>query len=306
MTTSADQPHRRIALIGNPNVGKTTLFNRIAGIRAKTSNFPGTTQEARYAIHEDSVLIDLPGVYSLDLEMSESAVCREVLDGQLAPAGIDSQVPDAVLVVLDATNLMRNLGIVAETIHRRIPTVVAVNMIDLAKRRGIHIDLVRLSECLGCTVVGCSAKTGEGIDAVLAGLKIAKVPDRNAPTDIDAIEAWSEDIYAIVAAARATPVNDRLTDRLDRAFTHPFLGVLTFTIIMTGLFWVIFKLASIPMDLIDAWFGTVGGWASSLLPPGPIHDLLIDGVIAGIGGTLIFLPQIVLLFFLLALLEGTG
>jgi len=297
---------RIIALLGNPNVGKTTLFNRIAGIRAKTSNFPGTTQDARHAQCCGAMLIDLPGIYSLDLEVSESVVCRQVLDGDLAPAGVDAHVPNAILVVIDATNLMRNMTIVAEAIAKRLPMVVAVNMMDLAKRQGIHIDLERFGECIGCTVVGCSGKTGEGVDELMQALDSATIPDRSAPTELDAIEAWGDDIYSLVAAARETPVNDRLTDRLDRTFTHPLLGVVTFAVVMTGLFWVIFKLAAIPMDLIDAWFGTLGGWVAGLLPEGPISGLLVDGIIAGIGGTVIFLPQIVLLFFLLALLEGTG
>jgi len=298
--------NRIVAVLGNPNVGKTTLFNRIAGIRAKTSNFPGTTQDARHAQCCGAMMIDLPGVYSLDLEVSESAVCRQVLDGDLAPAGVEAQVPNAILVVIDATNLMRNMTIVAEAIARRLPMVVAVNMIDLAKRQGIHIDLERFGECIGCTVVGCSGKTGEGVDELMEAVESAKIPDRSAPTKLEAIEAWGDDIYSLVAAARQTPANDRLTDRLDRTFTHPLLGVLTFSVVMTGLFWVIFKLAAIPMDLIDAWFGTLGGWVAGLLPEGPISGLLVDGIIAGIGGTVIFLPQIVLLFFLLALLEGTG
>ena len=297
---------RTIALLGNPNVGKTTLFNRLVGLRAKTSNFPGTTQEARHAYYDGSVLIDLPGIYSLNLDMSESEVCRQTLHGDLAPIGVKPDIPDAILVVIDATNLMRNLTIVAEAIDQRLPMVVAVNMMDAAKRRGIGIDLERLSECLGCTVVGCSAKTGDGVDKLMDAIHHATIPNRSAPTELDAIEAWSDDIYSLVAAARETPINDRLTDRLDRAFTHPLLGVLTFAIIMTGLFWVIFKLAAIPMDLIDAWFGSFGGWVGGMLPEGPISGLLVDGVIAGVGGTVIFLPQIVLLFFLLALLEGTG
>ncbi len=297
---------RIIAVLGNPNVGKTTLFNHIVGIRAKTSNFPGTTQDARHALCCGAMLIDLPGVYSLDLEMSESAVCRGVLDGDLAPVGVDAHEPNAILVVIDATNLKRNMTIVAEAIGRRLPMVVAVNMMDLATRRGIHIDLDRLGECLGCTVVGCSGKTGQGVEELKAALEVATIPDRSAPTELDAIEAWGDDLYSLVAAARQEPIDDGLTDRLDRAFTHPLLGVATFSIVMTGLFWVIFKLASIPMDLIDAWFGTLGSWVAGVLPEGPIRGLLVDGVIAGIGGTVIFLPQIVLLFFLLALLEGTG
>ena len=307
---SIDRRHRTIAFLGNPNVGKTTLFNRIAGIRAKTANFPGTTQEARVAHivrdNTESVLIDLPGIYSLNLDLSESRVCAQCLDGTAAPKGEDAHTPDALLVVLDATNLMRNLTIMAESIDRRLPTVVAVNMIDAARRRGLGIDADRLAEMLGCDVVVCSARTGEGIEDVMTALGSARIPDRSAPTDQDGIERWSQDIYLNACAPLDTLDDDHVTDRLDRAFTHPILGVCSFALVMTGLFYVIFKLAAIPMDLIDVWFGSLGGWIGSLLPDGAIRALLVDGVIAGVGGTVIFLPQICLLFFLLALLEGTG
>lgn len=307
---SIDRRHRTIAFLGNPNVGKTTLFNRIAGIRAKTANFPGTTQEARVAhiVRKDveSTLIDLPGIYSLNLDLSESRVCAACLDGTAAPKGEEAHKPDALLVVLDATNLMRNLTIVAESLDRRLPTVVAVNMIDSARRRGIGIDADRLSEMLGCEVVVCSARTGEGIDEVLEALRHARVPDRTAPTDQSGIERWSQDVYLNACAPLDTLDDDHVTDRLDRAFTHPILGVCSFALVMTGLFYVIFKLAAIPMDLIDVWFGSLGGWVGGMLPDGAIKALLVDGVIAGVGGTVIFLPQICLLFFLLALLEGTG
>ena len=307
---SIDRRHRTIAFLGNPNVGKTTLFNRIAGIRAHTANFPGTTQEARVAhiVRDDveSTLIDLPGIYSLNLDLSESRVCAQCLDGTAAPKGEEAHKPDALLVVIDATNLMRNLTIVAESLDRRLPTVVAVNMIDAARRRGIGIDAVRLSEMLGCEVVVCSARTGEGVEQVLEALQHARIPDRTAPTDQSGIERWSQDVYLNACAPLETLDDDHVTDRLDRAFTHPILGVCSFALVMTGLFYVIFKLAAIPMDLIDVWFGTLGGWVGGMLPDGAIKDLLVDGVIAGVGGTVIFLPQICLLFFLLALLEGTG
>ncbi|MHA7813787.1 MAG: ferrous iron transporter B [Phycisphaerales bacterium] len=309
-SSSIDRRHRTIAFLGNPNVGKTTLFNRIAGIRAKTANFPGTTQEARVAhiVRDDteSVLIDLPGIYSLNLDLSESRVCAQCLDGTAAPKGEEAHTPDAILVVLDATNLMRNLTIVAESIDRRLPTVVAVNMIDAARRRGLGIDADRLGEMLGCDVVVCSARTGEGVDEVMAALRNARIPDRSAPTDQGGIERWSQDIYLNACAPLETLDDDHVTDRLDRAFTHPILGVCSFALVMTGLFYVIFKLAAIPMDLIDVWFGSIGGWVGGMLPDGAIKDLIVDGVIAGVGGTVIFLPQICLLFFLLALLEGTG
>lgn len=308
---------RTIAVLGNPNVGKTTLFNRIAGIRAKTSNFPGTTQEARVAhinldkesqkgAHNESVLIDLPGIYSLHLDLSESKVCNQTLEGTTAPTGEPAQVPDALMVVVDATNLTRNLSIVGELLAKRLPTVIVVNMIDVARRRGIHIDPDKLSDCLGCPVILCSARTGEGLHALGAMLNDAKISHRTAPSDQTGIERWAQDIYAIVSTSNAELAADTLTDRLDRAFTHPLLGMLSFVAIMTGLFWMIFKLAAIPMDWIDFWFGSVGNWVAGTLPEGAISDLIVDGVIAGVGGTVIFLPQICLLFFLLALLEGTG
>ena len=309
-TSSARAAHRTIAVLGNPNVGKTTLFNRIAGIRAKTANFPGTTQEARIArITRDdveSLLIDLPGIYSLNLDLIESRVCAQCLDGTTAIPGNPAAKPDALLVVLDATNLMRNLTIVAESIERRLPTVVAVNLIDSARRRGIGIDADRLSEMLGCAVVLCSARTGEGLDRLMDALDEARVPDRSAPTDQAGIERWSQDVYLNACAPFESLEQDTVTDRLDRAFTHPILGICSFAVVMTGLFYVIFKLAAYPMDWIDAWFGSLGAWVGSLLPAGAVRDLLADGVIAGVGGTVIFLPQICLLFFLLALLEGTG
>ncbi|MEX0876951.1 MAG: ferrous iron transporter B [Phycisphaerales bacterium] len=320
MSSAAPSPadalvtRRTVAVLGNPNVGKTTLFNRIAGIRAKTANFPGTTQEARVANivrsndgrRIESTLIDLPGVYSLNLDLSESRVCRGVLDGTAAPVGEATHIPDALLVVIDATNLMRNLTIVAESMDRRLPMVVAVNMIDTARRRGLDIDAARLAECLGCPVVLTSARTGEGIDALLDAVDQARIPSRSAPSDRDGIERWSQDVYLNASAPLEAAEYDTITDRLDRAFTHPILGVCSFAAVMTGLFWVIFKLAAYPMDWIDLWFGNLGAWVAGVMPAGDIRDLLVDGVIAGIGGTVIFLPQICLLFFLLALLEATG
>lgn len=303
-------PPRTIAVLGNPNVGKTTLFNRLSGARAKTANFPGTTQEALVGRLEGgptkATLVDLPGVYSLDLNLSESSICRAVLAGQLAPEGESPRVPDALVVVVDATNLLRNLTLVAEAVRLRLPTVVVVNMIDAARRRGIHADTQRLSEVLGCPVLAVSARTGENTDQLGALIERARVPDRSPPEGRDATEAWAEETYAFVAAAREGATPDTLTDRLDRAFTHPVLGVVTFVAVMTGLFYVIFSLAAYPMDWIDALFTHLGGLVEGTLPPGAVRDLISEGVVAGIGGTAIFLPQICLLFFLISLLEGTG
>ena len=308
MTEHTAPAPRTIAFLGNPNVGKTTLFSRIAGIRAKTANFPGTTQDARVAHVDGSVLIDLPGVYALGLDVSESVVCRQVLDGKLAPAGEIAHVPDAILVVIDATNMLRNLAIVGEAMARRLPMVVAVNMTDLAERRSIRIDTDQLADCLGCPVIACSARTGSCVDQILPALRAAAIPTRTAPTQPLEADRWASEVYGLVASASpgAGDRYERMTDRLDHAFTHPVLGVFAFALIMTGLFWVIFRLAAVPMDLIDNVFGSLSSWVQGTLPEGAVRDLLADGVVAGVGGTVIFLPQICLLFFLIAMLEGTG
>ncbi len=309
-----------IAVLGNPNVGKTTLFNRLAGVRHKTANFPGTTQEAHLgrliggasAASGDAraaapALVDLPGIYSLTLNVPEAEICRATLAGEVAPVGSTPAVPDALLVVVDATNLMRTLAIAVEAASMGRPMVVAVNQIDLAQRSGLHVDAHRLGERLGCPVVLISARTGEGVDELASALR---QPARAHPvfttmTERGDIEHWTDQTYAAVASA-SSPVSNRLSDRLDAAFTHPLIGVGLFAAIMTGLFWVIFRLANYPMDWIDALFGWAGSSVARVLPEGPIQSLLVDGVIVGVGATVIFLPQIALLFFLLSLLEGTG
>lgn len=318
----AAQP-KRVALLGNPNVGKTTLFNKLTGEQQKVSNFPGTTQHAPVATIQletgAATLIDLPGVYGLDLDAPESSLCRAVLDGKLAPEGLDPATPDALVLVVDSTNLLRNLTLVAEAVRLRLPTAVLLNQVDLARQRGIHADPAKLAEILGCPVLAVSAKTGENTEHIATLIAHATVPDRSPPpaakTDAgednrDTLERWAEDTYAAVASAhdsdRAFVATDKLTDRLDRVFTHPLLGVGAFIVVMTALFWSIFKLAAYPMEWIDALFTHLGGFVASIIPEGPIQSLLVDGVVAGIGGTVIFLPQICLLFFLISLLEGTG
>ncbi|VAX41943.1 Ferrous iron transport protein B, partial [hydrothermal vent metagenome] len=301
---------RRVVLLGNPNTGKTSLFNRLCGMRHKTSNFPGTTQEARVGalrdLPEGSELIDLPGIYSLELEQGEAEVCRCMLAGQVAPKGESLAEPDAIVVVADATNLSRSLMLVGEATRRGLPMVVAINLVDQARKRGIHADERVLAARLGVEVVVCSARTGEGVEDLRNAIAKARIPRESPPGNEEGLCDWADELYAEMAAGVEPPIPDTLTDRLDRAFTHPVLGVATFVTVMTGLFWVIFKLAAYPMDWIDTIFGRLGGWLSGVLPEGAIHDLLIDGVLAGVGSTVIFLPQICTLFFLISLLEDTG
>jgi len=297
---------RPVAMLGNPNVGKTTLFNALCGLRQKAANFPGTTQEAHVGAADGLRLVDLPGAYTLGGSSSESEVCRSVIEGRLAPLGMDPAEPETLLVVADATNLLRNLVFVGEVLALGRPTAVAVNLIDMAKRRGVHVDRERLEERLGCPVVLCNARGGECVGEVRAAVSRARVASVLPPAEIGARERWAEEVYADVASARGEANHDSLTDRLDRAFTHPVLGVIWFIAVMTGLFWVIFRLAAYPMDWIDAVFTHLGGLVESAMPAGVLRDLLANGVIAGVGATVVFVPQIFLLFLLISLLEGTG
>jgi ferrous iron transport protein B len=315
-TTNAAQPARqpasrtRIALLGNPNTGKTTLFNRICGVRSKTANFPGSTVEARIGACNHAgagyEFIDLPGLYGLNLDRPESTFCKDFLAGSIERVSR----PDAVLIVADATNLPRNLIFVSQALQQGLPAVVALNMIDLAQKGGLTIDVQRLGEHLGVPVVPICARSGEGVDALLARLDGAAHSESNLPdpTLAQGASDWANEVVArSVGGNQAVgAAGDTLTDRLDMAFTHPVVGLLFFVAIMTGLFWTIFALATVPMDLIELLFARLGDLAGAMLPAGAVHDLIVDGVIAGIAGVVVFLPQICILFFLLSILEDTG
>ena len=300
----------RFALLGNPNTGKTTLFNQLCGIRAKTANFPGSTVEARIgscAVGSTQVqIIDLPGTYGLELAMPDSRLCRDCLDGRLP----GQRSPDALLIVADATNLARNLVFVAEALRRDIPTVVALNMTDLAQRRGLTIDTLALSERLGCPVVAISARSGDGIEDLKQAMLSPGVSNASIPADAAGGEAlaWAEQVVEkSVGGDHAVGSDaDSFVDRLDAAFTHPILGLAVFVAVMAAMFGTIFWLAAFPMAAIEWIFTLLGDLVSAIIPAGAIHDLLVDGVVAGIAGTVVFLPQICLLFFLISLLEDTG
>lgn len=330
MTTTLDQPvspapaadvlSMRVALVGNPNTGKTTLFNALCGLRHKTGNFPGTTQEARVGrlrLESRPVdLIDLPGIYSLELQLSESEIARRVLAGSLAAPGMVQAAPDAVCVVVDATNLERNLVLVGEVLRRRLPTIVALNMIDLARKRGVAVDPAELAAELGCPVVAVSGRTGEGLQELCARKSDVPLSNRTPPNTQEGVEAWASQTFAAAMArtrakggasdsTQAARAGER-TDRIDRVLTHPVLGLAVFAGIMFGLFYTIFSLAAIPMGLIETIFGTTTSWLQANLPAGILTDFITNGVVAGVGSTVIFLPQIMLLFFLISLLEDTG
>jgi len=304
---------RRVVLLGNPNTGKTTLFNRLSGLRLKTANFPGTTVEARIGrarlAQRDGApveLVDLPGVYSLELVQAEAELCRRVLAGVTAPRGEEAGAPGAVCVVADASNLARNLMLAGEALRRRLPTVLALNMTDVAERLGLRVDAAALERALGCAVVPICARSGAGVDALRGALASARIPSTTPGGDDEALRAWAEDLASAALTSDRPDDEASFTDRLDRAFTHPVLGLAVFSVLMTGLFWTLFRLATWPMDWIEGAFAALGGAAETALPGGILTDLLVNGVIAGVGATVVFLPQICLLFFLLSLLEDTG
>jgi ferrous iron transport protein B len=306
---------RRILLFGNPNTGKTTLFNRLCGARAKTANFPGTT--VTFRLGQATVggrplqVVDLPGIYAIDTDAEEARDARRLLAGDHA-----HRQPDAVVVLVDASNLVRNLMLVGELRAFGVPVVVCLNMTDIAARRGVDIDAGRLAERVGARVVAMIASKGIGMAALSHELE--SVLDESAPRPLppdlpapgappEALAAWADDIAAEVVRHRRTQDEvERRTDRIDRVLTHPVAGTAIFLAVMGGLFWTLFGLAAVPMDLIEATFGTLGSLAHAWLPDGAVRDLVTDGVIGGVAGTVVFLPQIMLLFFLISLLEDTG
>jgi ferrous iron transport protein B len=318
---AASAHHRgfTLALVGNPNAGKTTLFNALTGLRAKTANFPGTTVERKVGrLHLDQtqiVVVDLPGLYSLDSKSPDEKLASDALRGKLA----DHPAPDAALVVIDATNLERNLFLVSQILEiADRPVIIALNMMDMARRDGIHIDVTKLRAELGCVVVPVSARVGEGINDLKR--EISRLVTGTMPEAIDhckpacgactgctfqARYEWTEQISTKVMDARAVRRSE-WTDRLDNVFTHPVAGIVVFHVVMIAVFALIFWAAKIPMDLIDHLFSTIGGWVSSKIPAGDVQSLMVNGVIGGVGGILVFLPQICILFFVLSILEDTG
>lgn len=302
-----------VALLGNPNTGKTTLFNRLCGARAKTSNFPGTTTAMRVGrgmVAGQSIdVIDLPGLYSLGGESPESTIVRRVLRGP------EADRPDAVIAIVDAANLVRNLVLVGEVLCYDEPVIVVLNMVDLAERLGQRLDVGALSRRLGVPVVPMVASKGVGLDVLRQA--VAALPARDArvrPADlpgpdatIEQITEWADLVLAAVYPGGAPAAAlDAKTERVDRVLTHPVTGTLVFLVVMGALFWTLFALATTPMDLIELTFASLGTGVSAVMPAGPLRDLLIDGVIGGIAGTVVFLPQICLLFFMISLLEDTG
>ena len=310
-----------IALIGSPNVGKTSLFNGLTGLRARTANFPGTTVErktGRLKLEDRNVeIIDLPGIYSLKAATPEERIASDVLIGN-AP-GVPK--PDIVVVIADAMRIERSLFLVSQVLEQNLRVIVALNMIDLAQRNDLHIDVDHLSRELGCQVIPTVARSGQGLDELENIIK-QSLPSKSGESVVSASPpiafckhcngcpfqsryAWSEQIASRCVTTPAI-ARGQYTEIIDRYLTHPVLGLVAFLTVMLSVFYLIFSVANIPMDLIDALFARTGALIAEIVPQGRLQSLLVDGIIGGVGGMLVFLPQICILFFFLAILEDSG
>jgi|WetSurMetagenome_2_1015567.scaffolds.fasta_scaffold21808_3 ferrous iron transport protein B len=377
---------RYVVLTGNPNSGKTTLFNALTGLRAKVANYAGVTVERKEgrllgAPKEPPVMVlDLPGTYSLTPQSLDEQIARDVLFHRLP----DVPPPDIVVVIVDAFNLQRNLYFATQVIELGYPTLVALNMIDVARENGHEVDATLLSQRLGVPVFPITANTGQGVAAlrerILAALhtsegdgtprcfrelpkafqmetsRLAEVLERAFPEShfqaaaeavlllsderflassdshyppavgdgvpaarerltqagvdwrsaaIEARYARIADIQREVTTETGAP-GETFSDRLDRVLTHRVWGLLIFAAIMALMFQSIFSLAQYPMDLIQQVVDWIGAGIEGLMPPGPLNDLLVKGVVRGVGAVVVFLPQICMLFLFIGLLEDTG
>jgi ferrous iron transport protein B len=365
-----------IAIVGNPNCGKSTIFNALTGLKQKVANYPGVTVEKRegscFSQHGKRLrLLDLPGAYSLNARSPDEAVVRDVLMGRRK----DTPRPDAVVLVADASNLERNLYLTTQVLELGLPAMLVLNMMDVAEAKKWRIDLKELEQRLGVPVVPMQATSGKGLVELKAAMSRPLPAPKHTPPMPAEISAALDDIrldltkggvlhdsaslleslylisdhdpqhYGIadahmsrisachddlekkfpgwedrLAGARYDTVESILkdvlrrpekdeatfTDRIDAVLLNPVFGVAFMLMAMGVLFYTIFALAAGPMDWIDGAFGWVGEWVTAHMPEGDLRDLLVDGVIAGVGGVVIFLPQILILFFFIGLMEDTG
>ena len=300
---------RVIAIVGPPNSGKSTLFNRLTGLRQKVANYPGVTVEQRLGRAklnggQEITLVDLPGIYSLEPRSEDEQVARDILTGEMA----DFPRPDAVLLILDATNLGRSLMLAAPVLALGLPTIVVLNMADDLHARGGEVNVSSLSRQLGAPVVLVSAARGEGLEPIWKFLSERGAPpepvDLPVLQDVPKCRAWAARMGR--HAAYQPPAAPIWTRRLDALFLHPIWGPVIFALVGITVFQSIFSWARPLMDGVQWLITTSGQWAASVLPDSPLRSLLIEGVWSGVGSVLVFLPQILLLFLFIGVLEDSG
>ena len=300
----------KIALVGNPNCGKTALFNALTGGKQKVGNYPGVTVERKEGILQlpsgaKVTLLDLPGTYSLDARTPDEVITRNVVLGTQAT----ETAPQLLIAVVDANHLDRNLGLILEVRELGIPFILAINMMDVARDRGLELDLKRLSHELGVPVVPTVAPRNEGI-ALLAREVEQIDQQRSISTESpkQKVISWVAPNPSLIRArfvevdrlvkgvTLKSPRQRGWSDRADRIVLHPVWGSLLLLGVLIILFQAIFSWAQVPMEWIKTGINAVASGVGTVLPAGPLQSLIVDGVIAGVGSVLVFLPQIIILF----------
>ena len=298
-----------VALVGNPNCGKTALFNQLTGSRQKVGNYAGVTverKEGRLNTPGGPTLrvLDLPGTYSLSPRSPDERVTHDVLFGH----AVGEKRPDLIVCVVDATNLRRQLRLVLAVRRLGLPCVVALNMTDLAARRGLELDADALARELGLPVVETVAVQSQG-DAALRAL-LADRTRWHVPGSAALDASGDGDHVQVQRILQRLGIDTLLphtaSDRIDAVLLHRLAGPLVLLVVLFLMFQAVFAWAEAPMGWIEAGTGWVGAQLAQWMPPGPLRSLLVDGVIAGAGGVLVFLPQILILFFFILLLESSG
>ncbi|WP_329764948.1 ferrous iron transporter B [Stenotrophomonas geniculata] len=308
MTATATTAPLRVALVGNPNSGKTALFNQLTGSRQKVANYTGVTVERkegrlRAPSGREFAVLDLPGAYSLHPASLDEAITRDLCRG-FYPG---EAAPDVLLCVIDATNLRLHLRFALELRELGKPMVVALNMVDAAQRRGIQVDVAALERELGVPVVETVAVRKQGAKALVERLD-AMVPHLDAPVPgpEGGIDYHAKVREILSVAVRMPARTAKIDDALDRWLLHPVFGLVSLAVVMFLIFQAVYAWATPLMDGIEAGFAWLGEFVGSVLPEGPLASLLTDGIIAGVGGVVVFLPQILILFFFILVLEESG